>query len=200
MSGLDLHALQLINGLAGENIVLDTLARIFVGDYLVPVVLSLALLGLWFGARDPQTRERQQRAVLVSIFAMGAANFIVMMLNLGDIGERPRPFEVDAHAAVTTDTLFYRPPDPTFPSNSMAVAFAMSACIWVASRRAGAAMAGLGAAMGLARVYTGVHYPGDILVGILVGITASFIALSVVRLIEPAPSWFLRWARRFYLA
>lgn len=200
MSVSELQIFRIINGLAGQNLALDTLARIFVGDYFVPVVLSLALLGLWFGARNPGLRERQQRAVLVAIFAVGAANLIILFFNMTQIGARPRPYAVDTHAAATADRLFYRPPDPTFPSNSMAVAFGMAIAVWRGNRKAGLAMVALGAAMGLSRIFAGVHYPGDVLAGVAAGVTASFMALWTLRLVEPLPTVFLQWARRFYLA
>lgn len=200
MSPWDQQISRAINGLAGESLALDTLGRVLVGDYFVPVLLALWLLGLWFGVRDPAARERHQRAVLVAILAVLVANLLVLALNMTPFGMRSRPFAVDTQAARTTDTLFYRPTDPTFPSNSTAVAFAIAAAVGRVNRRVGIPMALLGVGLGLARVYVGVHYLSDVLGGIAVGIVSSLIALAFLRIVEPVPSLFLRWARRFYLA
>ncbi|MDA1096288.1 MAG: phosphatase PAP2 family protein [Chloroflexi bacterium] len=197
----ELEVFQAINGMAGGHPLLDAIASVFVGDYFVPVVLALALLGLWFGAKDATTRERQQRAIMVATLAVIIANITVLVINGSDWGlARPRPFEVDPHAAIAASSLFYPPPDPAFPSNSMAVAFALVASIAWANRGVALFMALFAVLMGISRVYAGVHFPGDILAGGSVGITASFVALAVLRLAEPLPSGLLKVARRLYLA
>jgi undecaprenyl-diphosphatase len=196
----ELGVFHAVNGLAGRSQVLDAVARVFVGDYFVPVVLSLSLFGLWFAARHPIMRERQQRSVMTAVLALIVANLTVLFFNVTEVIVRPRPFEVDAHAAAMATALFYYPPDPTFPSNSMAVAFAMAASAWQGNWRAGLAMGIFGGLMGLSRVYAGVHFPGDVLAGMAIGIGASLVGWTILRVFEPAPSLFLQWARRLYLA
>ena len=58
----------------------------------------------------------------------------------------------------------------SFPSGSAAALFAGATVAWlVLGRRAGAVAMGLAALCSLSRVYAGVHYPGDLLGGALIG-------------------------------
>lgn len=196
----ELWLFRAVNDLAGRNLALDTVARVFVGDYFVPVVLSLALLGLWFSAKNSILRETQQRAVVSAVLAIAIANIIVVLFNAAELGARPRPFEMDSHAAAIADALFYYPPDPTFPSNSMAVAFAMAVSAWLGNKRIGTTMIVFASLMGLSRVYAGVHFPGDVIAGTAIGVSAGVVGFALMRALEPAPSLFLQWARRLYLA
>jgi undecaprenyl-diphosphatase len=58
----------------------------------------------------------------------------------------------------------------SFPSGSAAALFAGATVAWlVLGRRAGLCAMGLAALVALSRVYAGVHYPGDLLGGALIG-------------------------------
>jgi undecaprenyl-diphosphatase len=54
--------------------------------------------------------------------------------------------------------------------------------------------------IGLARVYTGVHYPGDIVVGVLCGFVGSVFAVALRFLMEPLLGVVIRLAERVHLA
>ena len=196
----ELSLFESLNQLAGRSVFLDTLIRLFVGDYFVPVVLSLTLLGLWFGAQGPADRERQQRAVIAAVIAMGIANLMIFVLNATEAVMRPRPFEIFEYAARTADTLFYQPPDPTFPSNSMAVTFAIALAVFTGHRLLGSVALAFATGMGLSRVLAGVHFPLDVFAGAMLGVGAAFVGLALLRIFEPAAAMFLQWARRLYLA
>ncbi|WTT38151.1 phosphatase PAP2 family protein [Kitasatospora sp. NBC_00085] len=63
--------------------------------------------------------------------------------------------------------------DWSFPSNHTVIAFAAAAALWFADRRLGW-IAGIAAVlMGASRVWVGVHYPHDVLVGAAVGVLAA---------------------------
>jgi len=184
-----------INRMAGDHWLLDWVARAFVGDYFVPVVLSLSLLALWFAAKTAYRRERQQRAVIAGAIAVAIANMAVVILNGTEWALRPRPFDIDPHAA-----LFYAPPDPSFPSNSMAVGFALAVSIVRVNRPFGIAMGLIATLMGVSRVYAGVHFPVDIVAGAAIGSLASLLAITLLRFMEPVTAGILRLAQRLYIA
>jgi undecaprenyl-diphosphatase len=54
--------------------------------------------------------------------------------------------------------------------------------------------------IGLARVYTGVHYPGDILAGTLCGFLGSVFAVALRPVVAPLLLTTFRLAERVYLA
>ncbi|MFE9422013.1 phosphatase PAP2 family protein [Kitasatospora sp. NPDC006697] len=60
--------------------------------------------------------------------------------------------------------------DWSFPSNHTVIAFAAAAALWFAYRRIGWIALGLAVLMGASRVWIGVHYPHDVLIGALVGL------------------------------
>jgi undecaprenyl-diphosphatase len=138
--------------------------------------------------------------VIAGAIAVAIANVIVMALNGTEWALRPRPFDIDPHAAMSAVALFYAPPDPSFPSNSMAVGFALAASIVRVNRPFGIAMGLIAALMGVSRVYAGVHFPADIVVGAAIGILASLAALTLLRFMEPLTVRILRLAQRMYIA
>lgn len=191
----------LISGPAGKTPWLDGLARLLVTDYFVPVGLSLALLGSWFAGRTAQDRRRRQQAVLAVPLALLLVNAVIALSNAGQIGaERHRPYQDFPEAGATADLLFYRPPDPSFPSNSAAVAFTLAGLLWRGSRKVGLAAGAVALGLGLARVYAGVHYPLDVAVGMALGLLGSEAAWRALALLEPGPAKLLRLAQRLYLA
>ena len=165
---IDWTLLKLCNSLAGRSMLLDTLIRILVNDYAVTTALALLLLALWFSGWTPASREQNQYAVLFAITAMFLSNLFVKLLNL--LFYRPRPF-----AGHDVTLLFYRPSDSSFPSNSATVGFSLATAVWFFNRKAGLVMYILASLLGLARVCSGVHYPSDILGGLLIGVCVAYL-------------------------
>ncbi len=193
MLAADARLFLWLNGLVGRWGVVDSIVRVVATDYFVPVALSLALFGLWFGSRSQAQGERQQKAVLSVVVAVGLANLAIVFIN--HAWARPRPF-ADHGVAL----LFYRPTDPSFPSNLATMAFAMAAGVGLANRRVGVLAYLLASAAAISRVWAGVHYPLDVLAGAALGTTATFLCRGIVRMIEPWPSRALRLVRKAYLA
>ncbi|MFD0279452.1 phosphatase PAP2 family protein [Kitasatospora sp. NPDC127111] len=75
--------------------------------------------------------------------------------------------------------------DWSFPSNHTVVAFAAAAALWCADRRLGR-IAGIAAVlMGASRVWVGVHYPHDVLVGAVVGVLVAVLLSPAAGLAAP---------------
>ena len=104
-----------------------------------------------------------------------------MLVNqvVSHLWDRPRPFAAH-HAA--THLLSAPSPDPSFPSDHAAAAFAIAFAVLAFSRYAGVLFLAAATAIGLSRIALGLHYPSDVLAGIVVGWAA---ALLVTRLGRP---------------
>jgi len=184
-----------LNGWVGTLPWLDEAVRWVSSDYLMPVTMALLLLGAWFGPRSPEARERHQRAVLMALVAMGLANMTVEIIN--GLYWRPRPYVLHPEIQV----LFYRPPDPSFPSNPAVVGFSLATAFARSGNRSLTALLYLLATLWpLARLYAGVFYPTDVLAGALIGALWGPLTARLFRLAEPLPSRALRLARLLYLA
>jgi undecaprenyl-diphosphatase len=128
---------------------------------------AAALITLWFLAR-PYGDRRWKRACL-SGFAAAA---LAMATNqvISHLWERPRPFT--AHPALTH--LLSAPSlDPSFPSDHAAVATAIAFAVLAFSRRAGFLFLAAATLIGISRVALGMHYPSDVLAGMVVGWAAA---------------------------
>ncbi|MBE0415410.1 MAG: phosphatase PAP2 family protein [Dehalococcoidia bacterium] len=186
-----------INGFAGKVPIFDWLMRLVGDDYLIFTIMALILISLWVGFRSASQRELNQRTVLCAAFGVGlACAAIHLFMAFGP--DRLRPS--DAYPALV-NLLAYGRGDPSFPSESVAVAFAFATGVWLSKRGGlGAVMLLMAALLAFARVYVGVHYPLDVVAGAAIGILSSLAAQGLLRLFEPVPTWLLKGMRRIYLA
>ncbi len=148
---MNYRLLHMINSLAGHSWLLDDL-MVFVAKYLVYVVfVVLALVGLPFLRRRDWQPLFAAGSGLVLAFALGLLATTVYF--------EPRPFTTHPGLHVLT------PHDPgkSFPSDHATAAFAISFVLLAfLSRRWGLVVLGCALLIGFARVYDGIHYPGDI--------------------------------------
>jgi undecaprenyl-diphosphatase len=140
---------------------LHSIFKFFATDAVVVIVIGVALLFLipW-----RMHRTDRRRGALMATAAAGLALLIAQPI--ADAVDRARPF-VDhpsqAHLLVTRST------DPSFPSDHATGAFAIAVAIWLYDRTIGAVFLVFAALIAFARVYVGVHYPGDVLGGAVLG-------------------------------
>ena len=133
---------------------------------------ALATICLWLVSRPPGI----SRWRLASVSAVTAAGIAVTANQLiAHVWDRPRPFT--AHAAAT-HLLSAPSPDPSFPSDHAAAAFAIAFAVLAYSRRGGIAFLLAATLIGLSRIALGMHYPSDVLAGALVGWLAAMLVAS----------------------
>ena len=166
---LDQQLFLYINGLVGQSTFFDAVARSTVNEYFVPTLISLFLLGMWFYWDSSKEKDKNQKSVVVSVFAVALASLVVVSL-LNYFFDRPRPFEI-----LDINLLFYKPTDPSFPSNSTVVAFSLATSVFLANKRIGIITLLLASFYGFVRIFVGVHFPLDVLTGAVIGIGAVFI-------------------------
>ena len=107
-----------------------------------------------------------RRAATRGTVAIGVTSALVN-LAVKSVSVRPRP-DRDA-AAVPVRRTVRMPTSTSFPSGHAASGFAFAAAIGRDQPWLGLALRFLAAAVAYSRVHTGVHYPGDIVVGALIG-------------------------------
>lgn len=126
----------------------------------------------------PKTRKTGA-AVLISL----AAGFIVGNLVMKNLVARPRPCWLDPMTALLIES----PGDYSFPSGHSLASFEGAVSILLYHRKWGVAAVILAAFIAFSRLYLFVHFPTDVLAGILLG---TLIAVLVHRWMEnPARKW-----------
>ncbi|MDX6658566.1 MAG: undecaprenyl-diphosphatase [Solirubrobacteraceae bacterium] len=167
-----------INGLSGSSFA-DGLFKFIANDMTVVLVVAIALIFLipWERRRAP----RRSGAVLAT-----AAAGLGLLVNqpISHAVDRVRPFIAHpGHAHL----LIARSTDPSFPSDHATGAFGLAFGIWLYDRTLGGVLLVIAALVSFARVYVGTHYPGDVVVGALIGMAAAtliFVIPATRRLIE----------------
>lgn len=193
MNELDQSLVLWANGLVGQSKLLDGFMEVLVSDYFTPVLNSLVLLGLWFSGETDAKRYQNQLTTLIGGIAVGFSNAQVAIINA--LVFRDRPFvglDINLH--------FYPPTDSSFPANAASVAFAMATAVFLRHRRLGGALYTLAAFWGISRVYSGVHYPSDIIGGAVIGAIAALLAASLVRFLAFIPRNVFKVFRAVYIA
>lgn len=133
---------------------------------LIWILITVALLIF------PKTRKYG----LISALALLISTLICNVC-LKPLFARPRPFTV-----ADVQLLIPPPGGYSFPSGHTASSFAaaVSLCFW--NKKAGIAGVILASLIAFSRMYFFVHYPTDVLVGLILGIASAFLALAIVNL------------------
>ena len=112
--------------------------------------------------------RRGRRAAVTGVIALGLNSALVNM-PMKRASRRARP---DRHGAgVPADRWRPMPTSTSFPSGHSASAFAFAGAVSAVVPALTIPLRGLATAVAYSRVHTGVHYPGDVLAGCLVGAT-----------------------------
>ena len=113
--------------------------------------------------------------LLVSI----TAGFLIGEVALKNIICRVRPWS--RYYDTVKDTLLIRPTSYSFPSGHSTSSFAASYSLFSYKKRIGIIAYAFACAVAFSRMYLYVHYPSDILAGILLGTTCAVITCVVVK-------------------
>ena len=113
------------------------------------------------------TGGRRGRHAAVNGLASVAVTSGVVNLAVKPLGRRRRPDRAAGQVPVARHVRM--PSSTSFPSGHSAAAFAFATGVGHVAPRAAIPLRGLAAAVAYSRVHTGVHYPGDVLAGALMG-------------------------------
>lgn len=178
LAAFDQSVLQAVHQIqqSGADLLLGPLARLMA--LLGKGGAALILLGLALLCRK---RTRRYGAGILLALALGALCTNVL---LKPLVARPRPYAdpaglpyrwwLEAGAAMESDA--------SFPSGHTTAAMsAMTALFWLGNRQRSWTAFLFAAAMAVSRLYLVVHYPTDVLAGLIVGFAAGSLAAWLVR-------------------
>jgi undecaprenyl-diphosphatase len=191
----DAGVVTFLNQFARRSYALDDLV-LLASSYLFRVTGILALLWwAWFRERGDRSRTREILAsgMIACLLSLALARALALLLPF-----RQRPLrEPSLHFVLpygeSSNALLGW---SSFPSDHAAVYFTLATCLCFVSRPAGVvAIAWAIIMMGLPRIYLGLHYPTDILGGMVLGVGVAYLArLGSVRRVLGGS--IIRWQSR----
>jgi undecaprenyl-diphosphatase len=157
-----------INNLADHNALLDKVG-IFFATYSGYILVAI-LVFIFF---CKPTRINRFMAVMAVISAGISRLFVTNIIRFFDHSLRP--------FAVMKVTQLINESGYSFPSGHAAFYFALSMFVYLYNKKLGVWFFIVSFVMGVARIYAGVHWPSDILGGILVGIVTALLVNFATR-------------------
>jgi 4-amino-4-deoxy-L-arabinose transferase-like glycosyltransferase/membrane-associated phospholipid phosphatase len=184
---VDVDLFRLINERLSHP-VLDRVMPFFSGNpYFIPALALFCGWLIWKGG----TRARLFLAMMFIIIAFG--DMLVISTIKGAIG-RARPFD----ALDGVHLLVGRGPSGSMPSSHASTWFAATLIAFVYYRRSLCFMLPLACLVGMSRIYVGVHYPGDVLAGAILGCGYASAGLWLLESFWRGlgAEWFPEWVNR----
>jgi undecaprenyl-diphosphatase len=155
---MDQFILQWINNFAGKREWLDMLG-VIISEYLIFLLPIIIFLVYFFSKKSNGFLIFKK--ILLSLIFVYLFNYLI-----GYLVARPRPFVTDK-GIYQLAKFFARASDYSFPSQHTATAFVLALVVFLDKKKLGIILLILAALIGGSRIFVGVHYPSDILGGIL---------------------------------
>lgn len=169
ISSLTVFEFQILDWITGlHNEFLDTILPVLssFGDSGIGwIILSVILLCI------PKYRKAGLAMALALMFCL-----IIGNITLKPLIARPRPYSYFPEMQLLIPPL----EDFSFPSGHTFASFASATALFLFHRKEGIAAYILAAVIAFSRMYFYVHFPTDILAGIILGIASGFTAFKIV--------------------
>lgn len=163
---LDFLIFQRINGFAGKSVCFDSLA-IFCAEYLGYVLIAIILVFLL------KNYKKYLEIAIKGILAALLSRFVFTEL-IRFFWKRPRPF-IENHV----NLLINKATESSFPSGHAAFYFALSTVVYFYNKKLGILFFLASILISIFRVFVGVHWPSDVLVGALIGIFSGILVYKI---------------------
>jgi len=188
MNAFDVSVFHLINQFAGHVPILD-LVMVFFARYALELYALLFIIA-WFTL--PKTDTKHRHALVVA----GCAGVLALAVNflIAHIWFRPRPFTVLPRGSFTQ--LIPHGNDSSFPSDHTSGSFAFAAASWGNNEKwISRSFTWLAVIVMVARVYVGVHWPTDVIAGLVVGTLSGRLMWKFSRYLNPITAIGLKISR-----
>ncbi|MFO7904136.1 MAG: phosphatase PAP2 family protein [Pirellulaceae bacterium] len=179
LNHLDHYFFALINGFAGQSSALDRITLFVRDSYILKgVPVMMAWWGLWFvrGARRHRARTYLITGLFAAIASISVGRLLALTLPFRDRPIHHPELEAILPSGMGSQVLVGW---SSFPSDHAVLFFALATAIFVVNRALGLILF-LHAAIviSLPRVYSGLHFPSDVLFGALLGVSLSLLIFS----------------------
>lgn len=142
-------------------------------SYGIAAFAALMVAGWW------RARRRHAPTVMAAAIWAPLATVLAVTINQPIVAlvAEPRPYSSIQDILV----LAHQSSDPSFPSDHAVMAGAVAASLFLFDTLLGEIAAVAAVLMAFSRVYIGAHYPGDVLVGLALGVAVALIGWLLVR-------------------
>ena len=170
LTNLDQTLFHYINSFCGQSLAFDHIANRLESSQLKGLAFCATFGALWFQRAKNQVRQRQ---TLVLLLVAIVVSLVVARICADLLPFRERPmFRPDiGYQAPLFHQDSYFEDWSSFPSDNAALLFVMTTGFWLVSRWWGLLWLCFSLLALAARIYFGLHYPGDMFAGALIGIT-----------------------------
>ena len=147
---------------AHRNGLLDAFG-IFVAEYLAYCLVMVFGFFVW---KQKTVRLRIAFFIEASMAILVSRGIVTELIRF--FYHHPRPFQILGIVPLLTDNAY------SFPSGHAAVFFALSAVVFFWNKKWGGVFFACSLLMGIALIFVGVHWPLDIVGGIVVGVVSAW--------------------------
>ncbi|MBQ4253535.1 MAG: phosphatase PAP2 family protein [Erysipelotrichaceae bacterium] len=154
-------------------------------DHVMPFITYLGSGSCFFIAVAlVMLTSRRYRKTAVIMLASIATGYITANLIMKNVFARSRPFWIREDVIL----LIKGPKDYSFPSGHTVSAFVSATVLFIRERRTGLPAVLLATLIGFSRLYLYVHFPSDVIAGMLVGIAVGTLTNRILdRKLEGLP-------------
>lgn len=186
LNPFDVTLYHFINGLAGRSPLLDAI-MVFFAQYALEIYAVLFVVA-WFVL--PKQDIKHRHALVIA----GLAGILALLINvlISHIWFRPRPFTVFPKG--TFVELVPHAADASFPSDHASGSFGFAAASWGKQQKwISYTFTFIAVMVMFARVFVGVHYPTDVLAGLIIGVLAGKVMWRFSRFFLPLTLTVAKW-------
>lgn len=164
---VDFYIFEKVNQFAGKWPFLDN-AAIFLADKFGYVLIIFLFLFL--------QKDRKYWLMIVQAMSSAILARLVIVNIIRLIWERPRPFIEN-----NVNLLIFHDSSGSFPSGHAAFYFAIATVVYLYNKKIGILFFIGSLLIVLVRVFSGVHWPSDILAGAIVGIFSGWLVFKITK-------------------
>lgn len=164
-----------------DTIILDFIQQYIKCDFLDVVMAFFSYIGesgaIWFAAGIALLFSRKTRSMGVMMMCAMALGFVSGELIIKNIVCRPRPFTANPDVVLN----ILPPSGYSCPSGHSCSSFAAATVMFVKDKRFGLPALCVAVIIVFSRLYNYVHYPSDVLLGMMLGAVSAFIIIFIFR-------------------